>query len=239
MELKYDDYTLSFRNCGLEVYKEGKLLYFNKRPMFVTVKTIFAVSEFYDRAYNEIVHTGNRIIAKGVLTTPSGSEFSFSDAYEAVSAGFKVSRNVKVLKAGDDLGFSTKISLTMTESDNTHDYNCFAPGVWYKQNEYAPDHVFGKDLDCEYFWRMETYYAMPLFAMQNIASGEAAALSRWAADVTMRSQDIFADSENNADPKFTIGAIGMSKPQNRTVNYMYYGFAVRRNFDAVIDGGVV
>ena len=53
-----------------------------------------------------------------------------------------------------------------------------------------PEYVIGKDLDCEYFWRMETAYALPLFAMQNIASGETAALSRWAADVTMRDPDI-------------------------------------------------
>lgn len=236
MELKYNEYIMSFSNGGIEVHKDNRLLYLNKRPMFAMVKTLFAVSEFYDSAYDEIIRCDSKIIGKGILTTPSGSEFAFYDTYEVDLTGFKLDRNVKVLKSGDDLGFATKISFTMAESDNTHDYNCFAPGVWYKQNKYAPDHVFGKDLDCEYFWRMETFYAMPLFAMQNIVSGEAVALSRWAADVTMRSQDIFINSENNTDPKFTIGAIGMSKPENRTVNYMYYGFAVRRKFDAQIDG---
>jgi hypothetical protein len=123
----------------------------------------------------------------------------------------------------------------MAESDDTHDYNCFAPGVWYKQNEFAPDHSFGKDLDCEYFWRMETSYALPLFAMQNIASGETATLSRWAADVTMKSLDILL-SENYADPKFTVGAIGMSRPESKTINYMYYGFPVRKEIETKIDG---
>ena len=37
-------------------------------------------------------------------------------------------------------------------------------------------------------------------------------------------------------PKFTIGAIGMSRPENRTLNYMYYGFAVRKEFETKIDG---
>lgn len=235
MKLVCGDYTLNFKNGGLEVQKNNKLLYINKRPMFVTVKTVLAVSEFYDKAYSEIAVSGDKIIAKGILTVPSGSEFSFSDVYEATDAGFKVSRNVKVLKAGDDLGFSTKISVTMTESDDPHDYNCFAPGVWYKQNEFAPDYAIGKDLDCEYFWRMETCYALPLFAMQNITSGETAALSRWATDVTMRSLDI-AQSENNADPQFTIGTIGMSRPESKTMNYMYYGFAVRREIGTKPDG---
>ncbi|WP_274652101.1 hypothetical protein [Paenibacillus humicola] len=235
MNLASGGYTISFKEGGLEVQKDGRLLYFNRRPMFVTVKTAFAVSEFYDGAYAEIAVSGDKIIAKGTLTVPSGSEFSFTDTYERAGSGFKVSRSVKVLKAGDDLGFSTKISFAMAESDDTHDYNCFAPGVWYKQNEFAPDYAMGKDLDCEYFYRMETCYALPLFAMQNIASGETAALSRWAADVTMPSVDIVR-SENNVDPNMTAGAIGMSRPESRTLNYMYYGFAVRKPFEAKIDG---
>ena len=168
MKLVCGDYTLSFRDGGLEVQKSGKPLYFNMRPMYVTVKTVFAVSEFYDSSYGEIAASGDKIIAKGILNVPSGSEFSFADTYEATGVGFKVSRNVKVMKAGDDLGFSTKLSFVTMESDDPHDYNCFAPGVWYKQNEFAPGYAMGKDLDCEYFWRMETCYALPLFAMQNI-----------------------------------------------------------------------
>ncbi len=235
MKLICGDYQLKFQDGGVEVLKNGKALYTNRRPMFVTVKTALAVCEFYDSAYGEVAASGSTVTATGVLTVPSGSSFAFSDTYEQAGGGIKVSRLVKVLKAGDDLGFSTKISFTMTESDSPKDYNCFAPGVWYKQNEYAPDSVIGKDLDCEYFWRTETNYALPLFAMQNIASGESASLSRWAADVTMRDTGLH-NAENFVDPKFTIGAIGMSKPQNKTLNYMYYGFAMRREFDTKVDG---
>jgi hypothetical protein len=235
MELVCGDYVIIFMDGGVEVQKNSKILYFNKRPMFVTVKTVFAISEFYDNAYSNITAYNNKVIAEGTLTVPSGSEFSFTDIYEAAVTGFKVSRKVKVLKAGNDLGFSTKISFVMMESSDAHDYNCFAPGVWYKQNEFAPEGAFGKDLDCEYFWRMETCYALPLFAMQNISSGETAVLSRWAPDVTMRSIDIM-QSENNVDSKFTIGAIGMSKPDSKTLNYLYYGFAVRKDMERKTDG---
>ena len=229
------EYTLLFQDGGIEVRKNGKMLYFNNRPLFATVKTSFSLNEFYDAAYNEIVESDGGITASGILAVPSGSEFSFADVYETTDTGFKVSRKVKVLKSGDDLGFSTKFSLVMTESDDTRDYNYFAPGVWYKQNEFAPEQSFGKDLDCEYFWKMETCYALPVFAMHNIASGEMAALSRWTSDATMRSVDIVL-SENSVDPKFTVGAIGMSKPESRTLNYLYYGFAVRKEFEGKIDG---
>jgi hypothetical protein len=235
MKLVCGDYCLSFAEGGVEIQKAGKLLYTNKRPMFVTAKTALAASEFYDGAYAKIALSEGKIIAEGSLALPSGSEFSFFDTYEAIAEGFKTSRNVKVLKAGDDLGFSTKISFAMTESDDPHDYNCFAPGVWYRQNEFAPDYIMGKDLDCEYFWRMETCMALPLFAMQNIASGETAALSRWAADMTMRSVDIML-SENCVDPKMTAGALGMSRPESRTLNYTYYGFAVRKEIDTQTGG---
>jgi hypothetical protein len=235
MRLIYGDYTLIFEDGGIEVQKNSKILYFNKRPIFVTLKTVMAISEFYDCVYSDISVSGDRIIAKGAIAVPSGSEFSFTDIYEATGDGFKVGRNVKVVKAGDDLGFSTKFSFVMTESSDVHDYNCFAPGVWYKQNEYAPDFSFGKDLELEYYWSKETSYALPVFAMQNISSGETAALSRWAADVTMRNYDMM-QSESNVDSLYTIGAIGMSKPTNQTLNYMYYGFAVRKYIETKIDG---
>gem|GEM_PF-6604991 len=225
MRLENGGYVLLFRDGGIEVRRDGRLLYYNRRPMFVTVKTAFAVNEFYDRPYDHIAAAGGGIVAGGVIAVPSGSAFAFTDTYEAAGDGFKVSRRVIVTRAADDLGFSTKFSLVTAESDDPRDYWCFAPGVWYKQNEFAPDTAIGKDLDCEYFWRMETCYALPLFAMQHIRSGETAALSRWAADMTMPSTDILR-AENHTDPKCTTGAIGMSRPESRTLNYMYYGFPV-------------
>ena len=235
MNITFKDYSLVMKDGGVFVEKGGKTLYFNKRPMCVTVKTKVALSEFYEGAYQHAQKDGCKVTAGGTVRVPSGSEFEFCDVYEATCEGFKISRKATVLKAGDDLGFSTKISFVMTESDDVHDYNCFAPGVWYKQNEFAPHYAMGKDLDCEYFWRMETAFGLPLFAMQNIKSGEMASLSRWAADMIMRSTDILR-SENNVDPKITTGAIGMSKPEPKTMNYMYYGFAVRHEYEAQIDG---
>ncbi|SFJ31684.1 hypothetical protein SAMN02799624_04029 [Paenibacillus sp. UNC496MF] len=235
MRLACGSYILLFNEGGIEVRKDARILYSNKRPMFVTVKTAFAVNAFYDGAYADTFASGEKIMARGTITVPTGSAFAFTDVYEAAGGGFKLSRTVEVLTAGDDLGFSTKVSLKMEASDDVHAYNCFAPGVWYKQNEFAPDSAIGKDLDNEYFWRMETRYALPLFAMQHIASGEAAALSRWAADATLPSTDIVR-SENRTDPKCTVGAIGMSRPESKTLNYMYYGYGIRKELETETAG---
>ena len=94
---------------------------------------------------------------------------------------------------------------------------------------------WGYDLDCEYFWRREVCYTLPLFAAQNKATGETISLSRWAADVGMRSQE-FTESENIVDRKYTIGSIGISKPKNRTLDYLYYGYPVRKPVATPCDG---
>jgi hypothetical protein len=235
MELSCGKYALSFKDGGVEVKKEAKLLYRNKRPLFVTVKTAFAISEYYNAVYSKIHVSGDRAVAGGVLTTPSGSVFQFEDTYQVDGEGFRVSRSVRVEAEGTDLGFSTKLSFAVTEADDPAAYNCFAPGYWYRQNEYAPDFVMGKDLTCDYYWFRETRCALPVFAMQNIASGETAAVSRYAADITMRSLDL-VESENSVDPKFTIGSLGMSKPSGKTVNYLYYGFPVRTDISTQTDG---
>lgn len=227
MELHYNDYVLAFADGGVEVTRNGKRLFYNKRPMFVHVKTAMAVTEFYDGAYGETAMDGDTVYARGSLTTPAGSVFAFEDAYSVRPSGVKVDRRVRVDHVGDDLGFSSKISFVAASSDRVRDYDCFAPGVWYKQNEFAPEYALGKDLDCEYFWFPETGCALPLFAMQHIGTGETAAISRWASDVTMRSAGT-ESSENFVDPTYTIGSVGMSRPEARTLNYTYYGFAVRK-----------
>ena len=153
-------------------------MYYNKRPLYALVKTAEAITDFYDAPYREITLEEERVTGRGTVDTAAGSRLSFADTYETAGEGMKISRKVRVEQAGDDLGFATKLSFTMEESSEYTDYQYFAPGVWYLQNEYAPPWAIGKGLDAEYFWRFETRYALPLFAMQSNASGEMISLSR-------------------------------------------------------------
>ena len=122
-------------------------------------------------------------------------------------------------KVGTDRGFSSKFSMKFCGSKNPYDYEYFAPGAWYRHNQFAPDTLIGKDLKNEYFWQLETKFALPVFAAQATVSGETIAFSRWTSDVGMRNLEI-EQSENNVDELFTIGSIGISKPSNMTLNYM-------------------
>lgn len=235
MELRTGKYAMRFVNGGIEVVKDGKILYYNKRPMYVFIKTVFTITEFYDCAYSEITKLDGKIHAKGILKSPTGSELSFHDIYETADTCFKISRNVTVIKNKDDLGFATKIAFVMAASENVLDYDYFAPANWYRQNEYANKSKMGYDMDSEYFWRREVIYTLPLFAAQNKDSGEMVMLSRWAADVGMRDHS-FAQSEHVVDRKFTIGSIGISKPESKTLNVLYYGFPLRKEINTIRDG---
>jgi len=239
MEIRSGAYVMQFRNGGVEVLKNGAVLYFNKRPMYIFVKTRWAIEEFYDASYDEITQNGGRITGKGILKVPTGSEYAFTDTYEVAETGFKVSRNVKVLKNIDDFGFASKIAFVLAASDNVSDYDYFAPANWYRRNEWARPQSMGTDLEAEYFWRRDVIYTLPFFAAQNRKSGEMAMLSRWASDVTLRDLDVVLSESgegNLVDPKFTIGAIGISQPENKTVRYMYYGFPIRKEISTVRDG---
>lgn len=235
MEVKFGKYRAYFVEGGVRVEREERLLYYNKRPLYALVKTAEAITEFYDAPYQEMILEEGRVTGRGTVVSQAGSCLVFADVYEAAGEGLKITRKVQVEQAGDDLGFSTKLSFTMAESSEYADYQYFAPGVWYRQNEYAPPWAIGKGLDAEYFWRFETRYALPLFAMQSNATGEMISLSRFASDVTLRNLDIVM-SETMVDPSFTIASIGMSRPEDRTLNYLYYGYAVRRETATVSDG---
>ncbi|MCQ2537548.1 MAG: hypothetical protein MJ124_04035 [Lachnospiraceae bacterium] len=224
------NYEISFENGGVNIF-EGKkeaerLKYRNKAPLSVFVKTRMAITECYENIYETVEQCGNQVRTKGSVETPYGSCFEFEDVYEIIGRDLKINRNVEVLKAGSELGFATRISFFTVDSDKAEDYFCFAPGVWYRNNENAPDAVIGKDLSCESFWNMETKMALPLFAMQSKADGRTISLSRWAADMTLRNTNL-KRSENYVDEKITTGAIGMSRLTERTMNYLYYGYGVR------------
>ncbi len=235
MMIQSGNYLMRFSCGGVEVLRDGLVLYFNKRPMYAFIKTALSITEFYDAPYQEVIQSSNGVTASGLLKSPTGAELHFKDVYEPNGTGFKVSRTVTVLKNIDDYGFASKIAFVMASSDNVRDYDYFAPANWYRQNEYAKPHVLGYDLDCEYFWRREVNYTLPLFAAQSKSTGEMVMLSRWAADITMRDHN-FVQSEHIVDRKFTIGSIGISKPENETINYLYYGFPLRKKIDTVRDG---
>ena len=54
MTIHLGDYRICFENGGLKVLKDGRELYFNARPVYVSVKTYGAVNVFRDAAYDRV-----------------------------------------------------------------------------------------------------------------------------------------------------------------------------------------
>lgn len=83
---------------GLEIRKNGQVLYCNLMPLFVTVKTNTAINVDYSGAYHVVRRTEDKILAEGILELPSGSSFRFEDFYGVDNSGFWMKRKVQVLK---------------------------------------------------------------------------------------------------------------------------------------------
>ena len=219
MKLTNGAYTLSFEKGGIAVEKDGRVLYTNEKPAYLFVLDYLCMTRFFDAPYETVTEEDGVVTAQGTVTSAFGSRFGFRDEYRAAGLGFSLRRRVTVLHADpDERGFASKFTLRPSLSSDTHDFEYFGPGVWYRQNRFVPPHFMGATLDNEYFHWQETRYALPIFAMQHMASGEAVSLSRLAADMKLRS--MHRDPYNNyVDPSYDIGAIGMSQPKNMTIYY--------------------
>ncbi|MBR3431476.1 MAG: hypothetical protein IKG87_15395 [Clostridia bacterium] len=225
MRISLGAYDIQFENGGIRVIRDGRVLYFNARPVYVSVKTYAAIIEFRDQPYDRFFEKDGSVTGEALFITGNGSEIKVCDTYTACGGALKIVRSAAVVKqARDDLGFQTKVSFYQAVSDELKDFDCFSPGQWYRNNEYAADFALGKDLDLQYFWRKETWSGLPMFAMQHKRSGETVAMSRWAADATLPSLDRTA-TENYAyvDEKMTVGSFGVSKARPEALTYTYYG----------------
>ena len=232
-------YRVCFERGGIRVARENGTLYFNARPVYVSVKTYAAFNEFRDIPYDRTEERDGGVTGEALFVTGNGSEITVRDTWTVHGETLKIARHAEVRKRGeDDLGFQTKISFYQAASDNLRDFDYFSPGQWYLQNEYAAEFAPGKNMDLQYYWRKETWSGLPMFAMRHRKSGEAIALSRWAADATLPSLDRTA-TENYAyvDPKMTVGSFGVSKAQPEALVYTYYGHMMAVPLpDAVCDG---
>lgn len=239
MNMDLNNYQISFEHGGVQVRKDGRLLYFNARPVYVAVKTYGAINVFRDAAYDSVKDGDDETTGEALFVTGNGSEIAVRDIYSVESGALKIIRTARVMKCSpDDLGFQTKISFYQAASDELRDYDYFSPGQWYRDNAFAADFAPGKNMDLQYFWRKETWSGLPMFAMQHKRSGETISMSRWAADVTLPSLDRTA-TENYAyvDPLMTIGSFGVSKARPEALTYTYYGHMMATPLpDAVCDG---
>ena len=240
MIIETGDYQVCFENGGLKVLKDGGELYFNARPVYVSVKTYGAVNVFRDAAYDRVSGQDGQVTGECLFVTDNGSEIFVRDTWSVQDGALKIARHAEVRRcSSDDLGFQTKISFCQAVSEELRDFDYFSPGQWYRNNEYAADFAPGKDMDLQYHWKKETYSGLPLFAMRHKKSGETISMSRWAADATLPSLDR-TTTENYAyvDPQITVGSFGVSKARPEALTYTYYGHMMAVPLEHTVCDGV-
>ena len=151
--MRLKDYELRFQNGGLEIWKKDTLLYFNHRPIYVSVKDYGGIQRFRDVPYDKVAECGDGSIrAEGRFTTDNGSVIFVKDRYSIADEVLKIARTAIVEKVDEkDLGFQTKIFFYQAASDELRDYDYFSPGQWYQDNRYAASYCLGKNMDLEYY----------------------------------------------------------------------------------------
>ena len=69
MDCSLGSYVLHFENGGLEVRRDGECLYFNRRPIYVSVKDYGGRMIFRDIPYETVEADGDAIAACGTFVT--------------------------------------------------------------------------------------------------------------------------------------------------------------------------
>lgn len=220
-------YTLALESqgsgaYGIGIYKGTVKLDEQTAPLSLQIKTSAGTEAPYQGAYSSWSTSGGQLIATGSLTTPAGSVFNYTDRYSVQdgTGAFRVGRTVTVgAAASSDRGFATRYSLYPLSSTNLVDYDMFAPGNWYKQNNSVVSGAFASDYADENFFIKETRLPLPLVMMRTPATGEALTLIHADADLST-SQSESTDSWL-VDAGFQFGAIGVKKSPRPTLNYVY------------------
>jgi hypothetical protein len=195
-----------------------------RRPCAIDLMDYTGSRVVHEAGYSAVDFDGQTIRCSGTVTSEAGSVFRFEDLYSVQDheASFRFSRKVTVEKPGNgDLGFGSRISINLLDSNDIYDFNFFAPGAWYKQNRGVVAHAQGSDLSQEYFWFRETRYALPLFMVQHIASGRTITICHIEPKVDSGVCEHTITSL--VSDTLQYGSLGMHKPGGLSLDFLYPG----------------
>ena len=86
-------------------------MYFNRRPVYVSVKTFASINEFRDVPYDRVSERDGTVTGESLFITGNGSEIAVRDKWSMTGGALKIAREAEARRANsDDLGFQTKIS---------------------------------------------------------------------------------------------------------------------------------
>lgn len=232
---------------GISILSGSTVLYDNPNPLKISIKINETTEAIFTGKYSSCTSQADGSkVCTGSVTTANGSVFNFTDTYNIQSYndnGISMSRTVSVANANaNDKGFNSLYTLSADLSSNARDYDYFAPGVWYKQNDAAPSGAIGQNLDAgTYFYIKETRLASPLFMIQHKSTGQNLTFGHIGTSGGAPSVSSGVTDERTSDwlvnNSIQYGSIGFSKNNGQPVmSFVYPGSEGERSYWG---GGVV
>jgi len=222
-------YTFRFEEygCGIgySVWRDSTCQYKTEKPLIITLKDYAAKRVNYEGAYDKVEELDGKLVATGTLVTELGSRFLFTDTVSKTdeTGVFFYERHVDIENAQeDDLGFDSQVSLGICHTDAIVDYDYFAPGVIYKQNEWVYPNTIFDNLDNDIYWVRDLYFTLPFFAMQRRDGGDAVTFARGKKSV--RPSEVYDDHwDCVTHESFDFGALGCSRVGGMSIDYVFPG----------------
>ncbi len=213
-------YVVSFNGDGkvYDTYGKGK-------PLMVIVDG----DEYYG-VYNRYDRIGSDLICYGEVLSDNGSRFEVRDVYSVKrSSGFKLARELEVVKAGGgDKVFNSIYGVAITRDGELLANEYFMPGVWYRTNfEMQMAGVLAADASDKYFVVREDRLPLPMVTARVKADGRVFTLSH------LQSKPETYGGDRGVGPivdeRLRTGALGVTCEDDLNIVFVYPGSEGEKN----------
>jgi hypothetical protein len=208
-------YSLTFEEGGKTLHT-----YTPEKPLTLEVN-----GERMDGSYSKISQEKNgALVCQGIVTTPRGTQFVFTDRYLVEEPGaFELRRNIVIQNANpEDRFFNSFFGIQVTGNGSLEDSEFFVPGVWYRTNfETQMAGALAKNPSDHYFLFREDRLPLPLEMIRMPDSGDTVSLVHAAAEPTTFNGD--RGVERIVDERIQFGSIGVRHLDGTSLAFMFPG----------------
>lgn len=172
--------------------------------------------------YNTVISSGNALICKGKIKSSQGTVFSVKDIYSAEdNNSFIINRHLKIIKANQGDGFfNSYFGIEPSDNSSLKEYQFFAPGIWYKNNNHMKPGSLARNYRDHYFYFREDRMPLPVIMLRQKDSGITISLTRLNADPKTFKGDKGGDRVVSGKMKF--GSLGIRQLYKKTAVVFCY-----------------
>lgn len=217
-EIRSGRTTLEIDHAGIRLLK-GSERFASETPIDLQLAEGNDLATALRGAYRSIRGSDGQLVCTATLTSSSQAVFSVRDVY---SSGphpntFRLSREVTVLRGGNEDGFQSRFRLASSSGFAQHEY--FVPGIWYRDNSKARPGALGTSKTDEQFLIREDRMPIPMAMMRDRNSGVALSLVHLDPDGATCQADTTANRV--IDARIQVAALGFAGQEQTAVTIAY------------------